>query len=111
MSGGYMSRQIFSLTIIILISTNSLAFSRGELQLDSSQISFHTPYSLTSRTVDALLSKYSIVQNYPDSFNPEIDKNLSFKEVDFYATELSIRSQKKKFCLIAMRKEGIKKYC
>ena len=84
MSGGYMSRQIFTLTIIILISTNSLAFSRGELQLDSSQISFHTPYSLTSITVDALLSKYSIVQNYPYPFNPEININFSFKEVENY---------------------------
>ena len=84
MSGGYMSRQIFTLTIIILISTNSLAFSRGELQLDSSQISFHTPYSLTSITVDALLSKYSIVKNYPDPVNSVIYINLMYKKVDVY---------------------------
>jgi len=95
-----MSRQIFTLAIVLLIGFISFISSRNELQLDPDRFSFHTTNSLISITADAPPSKYSLEQNYPQSFNPETAIYFSYKDVDFYEPEISFHSQNKIFYLI-----------
>ena len=95
-----MSRQIFTLTIILLTCFISFISSRNELQLDPGQVSFQTTYSLVSNTADASPSKNLLEQNYQNPFNPDITCNFSYKEVDFYKTEISFQSHNKIFYLI-----------